>query len=405
MKHNNIIEVFEEHLKDLSFDKSLYVNLQRFRLSWAQKSDNYMEFLGGNLTGVHPIRFSSRDDEMLFSDIFKADLANLKYDLHKVPDIDPKRAVTSNPVYLTLFYTMHKFANDKTFKNYTPNDIIEAYYIFAYKVISSLITHYFVYNVDIPTAKAVYERLSNRYLIKKYGTWQKVFDHRAKDVIPKGLHYDRVLRCDTEDATRAIADMQGRLRDTIKNIFEVLMKVRENNEKIHSTSSISDDDEDGVTTIKDMANGAHTLSVYTRSVINKPNDFINDDLVYLVKSVMNNIDETKFVETLRYISEHVEITPGSKDDFIMVIYNHSLEYLRTRDIVSDYNKHVYKILILMKNYWSSSSVKGADIKHTKEYLFNIAGTATNVKTKWVLTSIAIGIMLYVFLRGLYKNKK
>ena len=89
----------------------------------------------------------------------------------------------------------------------------------------------------------------------------------------------------------------------------------------------------------------------------------------------------------------------------MVIYNHSLEYLRTRDIVSDYNKHVYKILILMKNYWSSSSVKGADIKHTKEYLFNIAGTATNVKTKWVLTSIVIGVMLYVFLRGLYKNKK
>ena len=403
MKHNEIKDVFEEHLKHISYDKELYSALQRFRIKWTQKSDMYVDFLGGNLTGVHPIRFSDADENLFYTNVVKCDLPSLRYDLYKVPGIDKTRATTSNPTYLTIFWLMHMFTKNENKISQYPNDVIEAYYVFAYKVISSLITHYFIYNVDIATAKAVYERLSNRYLIKRFGTWQKVFDHRAKDVILGGLHYDRVKRGTTEDAVRAIADMQGRIREAIKNIYTVLIDVNKKNEKVYSSSVLEEDDEGGMGS-KAVTSSHESYVHYVRDTYSRPNDFINNDLVYLIKHVMPNIPEEHFVTTLRYLSEKIPVESSTKNDFIGIGIITSISYLRQCGIVDEYNKQVLDCLNRMKGFWSSSSVKSPEVKYIKNYLFNIAQSATGVKTKWMITTITIGILLYVFLRSMYKNK-
>lgn len=402
MKYSGTIELFDDYLKHIAFDRSLYQELQRFRLSWAQKSDIYIEFLGGNLTGVHPVRFSTVDEDKLFAGVFGVDQANLKYDLFKVPGIDKTRRVTSNPLYQMLFYTMHRFATEYTNVDYKPNDIRETYYIMAYKIISSLLTHYFVYNANIPLAKAVYERLSNRFLIKRFGTWQKVFDHRAMDVLPKGLHYDRVVAGSTDDSVRVIADLQGRIRENIKNIYAVLKEVEKANEKIYSTSML-ESGEEGMES-KDIESRPDMYMNYARSIINEPNSFINDDLVYLVRSIITNLPEDKFVDTLKYISMHYNAKQSEKMDLIDISINTTINYLRTKNITNNYKGQMHTVLTHMRGYWSSSSVKSADVKAIKNNLFKIAGEATGMRTKWLLATICIGVLLYVFLRSVYKNK-
>lgn len=398
-----INQVFEEHLKDLVIDKKLYDELHSFRIKWSQKDSDYIEFLGGNLTGVHPVRFSSLDESKFFVDILNVDQTSLQYDLHQCDGIDKAMKVSSNVVYLTIYYLMHRFATSKLPNELKKEALEELYFIFAYRVITSLISYYFKYSVNISTAKVVYEKLSNRFLIKRLGTWQKVFQYRTKDIMPgTGIHYFRVLTCNADNATRMIADLQGKIRGYIKTIYLVLIDVNANNEKIISSTMLEEDD-DGVG-IKNTINIDIGLISYIRSVISRPNDFINDDLVYLIQGLLPNLSPDKFVDTLKYISENPQVKPGDPDDFIEVSIVATLTYLRTKNITSDYNKHTYEILNLMKRYWSSSSVKDERIRYTKNYLYNVAGNATGLKTKWLLATISIGVLLYVFLRSLYRIK-
>jgi hypothetical protein len=291
------------------------------------------------------------------------------------------------------------FAISKDIGKYRDEAIREAYYIFAYKAISSLITWYFNYDLDVPTAKAVYERLSNRFLIKKLGSWQAVFTERANDVLPGGLHWNRVIRYSTDDATRMVADLQGRIRDLVKNIYEIIVEVKEANEKINSSSMIGNVGEDDQEGIVDQIDRPDIYYKYITGIIASPVDFINDDYVYLVCKLTNLKQTDKLVDTLRYISANIHNNKVNTK-FVETSINATFKYLRTKGITHDYKKRIYEILLHMKGYWSSSSVRDKDILEAKKYVKNIIKTATGIKTEWVLSTICISILIYVFLRAI-----
>ncbi|MCI4435728.1 MAG: hypothetical protein JHC33_02810, partial [Ignisphaera sp.] len=282
----DIKDVCGEYLRHLSFDVKLLMEFKKYRLNWAQKNSSHIEFLGSNLTGVHNIRYSSVDEDMLFIDILNVDQNKLRNDLYLVPGINKAHKVASNVTYITLVYLMHMFSQSKL-KNDDKSDAIkELYYIFAYKAISSLYTNYFPYPVSESVAKMVYERLSNRYLIKKLGTWQDVLEYRTRDLLHGGIHYNRILNLNTDNATRIIADMQSRLRENIKEIYNVLVEVNASNERIYSSSMIQTDEEGEST--RDITVRPDNYILYINSIIRNENDFINDDLVYLITSIVQN---------------------------------------------------------------------------------------------------------------------
>lgn len=392
----DITDVCGEYLRHLSFDVKLLMEFKKYRLNWAQKNSSHIEFLGSNLTGVHPIRYSSVDEDMFFIDILGVDQNKLRNDLYLVPGITKAHKVASNVTYITLVYLMHMFLQSNLKNDDKLDAVRELYYIFAYKAISSLYTNYFPYQVTESIAKMVYERLSNRYLIKKLGTWQEVLDYRTKDLLPGGIHYNRILNLNTDNATRSIADMQSRLRENIKEIYTVLIEVNANNERIYSSSMIQTD-EDGEST-RDITIRPDNYILYINSVIRNENDFINDDLIYLITSIVPNIDKEKFVLTLK------ELTKLQDYAFVETIIVATINYMRTKNIINNYEQQTYEILTNMKGYWSSSSVKDKELIRIKKHLYDVASKATKKKTKWLLATITIGVLLYIFLRALYKNK-
>lgn len=397
-------DVFDSYLAKIKYDESFYKKIKQYRLAWAQKGDIYIEFLGSNLTGVHPIRFSSLDDAKFFVDLINVDQTDLQQDLYKVTGINKDWNVTSNAMYLTLFYFMHQYTNAKLPEKIKTDCIKELYYIFAYKAVSSLITEWFKYSTSPALAKAAYERLSNRFLIKRFGTWQNVFEYRAGDLLPpKGLHYKRLISGTAEDAISVISDMQGRLRDNIKNYYAVLNDVKEKNEKINSSSIIGFDYEDGKEVFKDLPDRPDSYILYVRNIIGKTNDFIVDDLIHLMSVLSSNLDAAKFTAVLKYISSDPKIYSDPKNDFIAISIQNTMAYTRSKGITGEYNKRTLEILKMMKGYWSSSSVKDADVKNIKKYLYDIASKAINSKTKSLISTISISILLYIFLRSLYKK--
>ena len=398
--YKDIKDVFKIHLKDIKYDTELYLKIKDFRLSWTVKSNEYTEFLGGVLLGLHNVRFSSRDEEVLFNEILGVDINNLKADIYQVKGINPNWKVSSNHTYLTMVYLMHAFLTKSKLSKSSLEDVMkELYYIFAYKAISSLISNGFKHNVKESVAKATFERLSNKFIIKRVGSWQGVFEYRSNDVIPpNGLHIKAIKRYITDDAIFICNDLQGRIRDMFKNIYSVMISIIAEDSGIDNTTlnTTVDDDE----SLKDVTNRSDLYILNINSVINKPNDFIKDDILTLVSVVLPNLEIDTFRRTLYYISEHYD---QSKDDYISSIITNDIEYLNNNGYTTNYLNDIIDILYKLKGFWNSSRVSNKEIPIIKKRLFKMTRKATNIKTKWVLSTITLGVILYIFVRSIVKK--
>ena len=84
-----------------------------------------------------------------------------------------------------------------------------------------------------------------------------------------------------------LSDLQGRLREIIKNIYAVLIIVIDKNERI-GTSSLLMETEDG-DGLKDTISNQATYVAYMRDVCNRPNEFINKEILDLTMSMCANV--------------------------------------------------------------------------------------------------------------------
>ena len=410
VSYDDITVLMANYLSHITYDKAFYIQLMKFRLGWVNKNPNYALFLGGNLLGNIPIRFSSADDDMFFIDILGVDESVMREDIYKLKGINKAWKVTSNPMYLTLVYLMHKYSDKPT--DLLQAAITELYYIFAYKAFSSLVSYFFKFDADEGLARAVYERLSNRYLIKELGSWHKVFEHRARDVLPGGLHWARVKNLNTDNSTRIIMDLQTRLRDIVKNIFRVLIEVRDNNEKIHSSSLIQTGEDND--SIREVINSPSRIIEYGNRIAGMPSDFINYKVVSFVNSIMSQHADNneKFNALLKLISEniqqinekHKKLNPNTHDTFVGDIINITIEYNARKGISNDYFGNVHSMLLNMKGFLSSSSVNNPLVKNIKYITSTYAQKVLNTTVPWKVSNMTISVILYIFARAVIQNK-
>lgn len=401
--YKDIKDVYAHHLAGMKFDIKLYTAIRNFRIGWSVKSPDYIEFLGSNLLGVQAIRYSTLDDETFFNDILGIDLKILKMDLHALNGINSNWKVSSNPTYLTLIYLMYAFINSNDIGKNTQAVLDELYYIFAYKTISSKITHGFKHQVKESIAKATYERLSNRYILKKVGSWQKLFEYRAGDVDnSKGLHYKNLTRLDTDKAVIIINDLQGRINDVFKNIYGVMMEIINGDGNAINNSSLNTTNAEGEESIADITDRPDKYIMYLKDIIGKPTDFVNNDVLVLTCSVMNN-NETELVKKVLIDMSNEKLDKDMTEVINVVILN-SISYLKSNNIESNYVDNLMEVLISLKGYWSSSRITEKDSVEVKKILNKIVSKSIHKKTKWLIVTIVINIILFIFIRSITKGK-
>lgn len=400
---SKFLKVFKEHSEHIKIDKDFHKKVKYYRIRWANKNNNHMEFLGGNLLGVYPIRFSIMDEEEFFVHLLSLDKQELTKDLHDLEGINPKFKVTSNPFYLTCVYLVQLFAHSNLNRRMSDDGIKEVYYIFAYRVLSSLVSHYFKYDLDKNIAITVNEHLSQRFLIKRLGTWQNVLEYRADDFLePEGLHVSRIKDMDTDAATRIIMDAQGRLRDMVKEIYSVIIKVIEKGETIQE-STLSKMTESGEEEIGEITSRPDVYVTYLNGIIYKTEDLIKDDLVTVIRGLMSRMPEKEFVRSMVYLGELSMEDSKKTGELIKDIIEVSITYLSTNGIRGSYVRNLDSVLLHLKGMWSSSRNRDVRVKKIKKDLLGIVKIATKKKTKSMLVQLTISISLYLFLRALMKN--
>ena len=97
--YKDLLEVFDKHASHIKFDYELLNNIANNNRRWEQKDNDYIAFLGGDVLGVHPIRYSSIDEEYFFVNVLKINEPELRADIYNTKGIDKTRNISSNSTY------------------------------------------------------------------------------------------------------------------------------------------------------------------------------------------------------------------------------------------------------------------------------------------------------------------
>ena len=394
--YNDLKDLYNEYFNK-PVDQQLIDDIKMFRLGWAQKEEAYIEFLGGNTLGAQAIRFSIKDDEGLIVDALNMDITSLTYSLTNVKGITKGRAAETNVIYQTLVYLMHRFMTSRLSNKQKEEAIKECYYIFAYKKFSSLMFHYFKYPAPEAVTKAVYEKLNNKFLIKKFNNWQEVFEYRAQDVTPGGIHQKRLNDYNVDDAIRVIVDLQSKLNDMFKNIYAVTIEVTNSNERIVSDSLF--ETIEGEEELKSITNSPDRYAKYIRSIIKSQTDFVKYDLAHLVASQFNKMISNQLYT---FLLEVCNMDQKKLDTLVDVSIIESLEILRVKGITKEYSRNILEVMTVIKNKHINNRYDSRDTKEIKKYLEK-AFIKLYPKARYIALQMGIAVIVYTFVRCFYKD--
>lgn len=389
--HTQLVPLLDSELHLESFtDKAadaIYRKVLLFKIELLQKNYDFMMFISSNLTGVYNAVFSQLDTDRYFS-LFSISEKKLLMKTNALPDITPEWKVSTNPLYLINIYLIHKFS----LSNYKKKDeaIMVLFEIMSYKILTSILYNFYTTKLSIDEAKAVFEKLSYKFLIKKLGGWDAVVKYKAELVLKNGTYYDNVMRMQTLDAIATINAIQTSYKSLIKYIASITHDKNAVRDKISSSSIIEDTSEGKM--IKDMANSSVYIN-YLNSIIKFENDFINNGLIKIVISKIKNVDYDNVRNTLIYISRNEQ-----DFKFLESIIESSLGYLNSKN--ENFNSGL-NYIVSLKGFWSSGN---PNLKDVKNKIKEISFKATGRKTDWILNSTTITVICYIFVRAITKNK-
>lgn len=395
-------ELMDREFEHVKIDKDFYKQIMLFVINWENKSPEYQEFVNSPLIGVHTIAFSTKDEGHLFSDILRVDKDQLQQKIYGVEGINKSFLVSSNVINITLTYLMHKVL-------ITTNDIetmVNLYKIFSYKQIGSMYYNFFRFPLDRDKAVSTFEELSDRFLIKKFGSWEKVITYQAelmlveeKKLSNKGnkSNREKIKDFETLEVVAAINDMNGRMKDTLCKLAEVLYKTIADKNSTLKSINPNQDLGDGEIGLTSMVGGEYSNTQYLYSIIDSRQDFMSKIAIDLVYQYVKKVDKNKFERTLEYLTE-VGVNRDSDDDYIGRTMSEAVEYLNRQGIRGDYISRLGSCLKKLNGYFRTATVKSKPLLEAKEILKKHTQDALGITTRSTISTIVIGIMLYLFVR-------
>jgi len=396
-------QTFDEHFVHVNFDKKLAHAVYRYQIGYVNSTPEYFEFFGSNLLGAHVIRFKDSDVLRFFNDVLDVDYQALSEAIRKVPTIDHEYKISGDIFNLTLMYVMHRFITADTLPgNIKTQAAKDTALVFFYRSIAALMSYYFKYPTDPKIAQAAYQRLSNKFLIKQLGSWAKVMEYRATNLLNRqSIHLEALARF-TDDVAivYAINDSQGRVKDLVKNYTAEFYKVHEEGVNVAVTSGTYLD-ADGEETIKEKTKSVEAYVGYIQQAIVDEHTFIKDDLVGVIARINTNTSFRMVRSTLKWIHEHQNDQKYHKDisEFIALVVVQSMYLIQNNMSPKNMRDYPY-ILHQLKNLYLSTRTVDPDIETIRKIGYKLIKASNGKISESLTLSTRTSIILYIALRTL-----
>jgi len=399
-------EAFDELMGSQKFDSRMAKKAKLFQVQFVHDNHDHRAFFGGNLIGVHRIRFVYNDYTRYFNDVVDVDEDVVLNQVRRVTTINHDFKISGDPMNLTVMYQVHRFMTSPYLNEKARIDACrDVVLVFLYRSIAALLAHYFKYPIDTETAQAVYERLSGRYLIKKLGTWQAVFNYRADEFIGKeSVHIQAVIKFNDDTAiVNAINDLQGRIKDMLKNIYAEFIHVHEHGGKIGSGSATMID-ADGEEIVKDKVHGLESYQHYILSVVGDRNSFYKQELVDVVAKVIPTVHGKAFPLILDWMTSELNSDHREQiSKFIEHVLSMAYNYLLENEYVLHRSRDILLLTSKLKGFILSSRSNSEELEIFRKEGDAIVKASSKQSNNQTVAALRNGLFLYISLRAFTKH--
>jgi len=282
----------------IKYDKKLYKKLKKF-LDKYQTQGEKVEFFGGVLLGTVKVYFTSNDRLKLFNTI-GMDLIKVTNAIAEVKCINNEYKRESDSTNHLLLYTAHRFFTNPQLNvrdriKYA-SKVMEIYSSRQYSII---ISDQFTFRTPEAIARQVFEELSNKFILRKLGSWKKVMEYRGKQFVNAEARLPVLQDYTCNGVKDAISAVRGDVASTIKRIYGPIRAAYDANSGI-TTSTLTVTDGEGKEAIRDVEDvtGIHRNKILRLfdegSLYNKNNLIIAGSVINTVNT--NNL--RKFIDIL-----------------------------------------------------------------------------------------------------------
>jgi len=385
---STVLETFNEIFKDVEFDKNLYKLILHSNIKLITKNEN-KNFFGGQLIGCYVVKYTYYDKDEFFSYVFDKDSEEIEKKLKTISTLNQSFKISFDSINLTCFYIAHRFlTNNKLSKKEQLEYAAEILNYFNYRTLLVICSNYFIYPISEEEALSLFERLSNRYIIKKVKNWNEYCQYRSNEYLEsKQIVLLKSFRNDDE-LPNAINDLFIRTKDTLKNIYREFIKLQEDDNSIGIRKSTLNDLE-GKEVIVDNLHSAEKYSNILVSSLSDKNNFIRSDYVNVTLSIIKNISYKHINECLELFYEYSHKdskTFNETQQLLTSIIINTLSYIQKHNLHVKEGASIIKILNMITGVLLYSRKTNVEINTLKQQLSNHIDKIYKVSTKKKLSS-------------------
>jgi hypothetical protein len=375
--------------------------------------------LNSQTLGIHPIVFTAADRASFFH-LFHLEESEVARIVRKIPSIDPKFKVISDPFNLLCIWVIHlAFTQLSNYHDRHKFQWLVAKYL-HYRFFTSLVNYYFMHGANEAVMLATINSLSKKFDIITQGSWRLAIEARCTDLIDggedghKSIHYDTLVTMDDDiKIIYVISDVQSRIRDKVKIVNEVYYRFHKEGIKISSSSATYTDSEGE----KILVQRASTLDIMTSTMITdvvNVNAFVDSQAVTKVASQFPAITPTLLRESLEYFSM-VASRQAASGEFDAIQKNHDGElYIGIRTLVEKIIQISFRYCVnnrislkdkasiwnALRNMYTSSRVNDVQVIAVKNSIRVFVDNSNKTQREATKSSLRIALIMYVIYRCL-----
>ncbi|QVD49105.1 aldehyde dehydrogenase [Xanthomonas phage vB_XciM_LucasX] len=398
---DTIKSVFEASAPDFVVDAKLIARIRQFEREFVNRSEDHISFFGGQLTGVHPMRFRPQEREKWFIEVLDIDDLQAEEGIKRLPH--NQDWVRANDVFnLSCVWLTHRIMTSSLAPALKEEGARLTIQILQYKFLGSILSHYFRFPADEGTALATLAQMSKKYLIKTAPSWHALLETRAEDMVSSRSVHRRAymeMRND-KDVINMVNDIQNRLKELIKSICKIFYELHARGVKVGSERSVREA-VDGSVILMDKTRQFTTFIRYLHTVMDDPKSFVREELVDVVADGMHTMDPRRLVETLEWMSKNRQ---APRQQYITELADETLIYAFEL-IASDrelYNSRggLTPLITKLRSMYMASRMSDPSLLKTKELSEKVVTNAIHTKNASVIASVRTGVQLYLVLRAM-----
>ncbi len=395
-----IKSVFDDAARDFVVDAKLIGRLREFERNFVNRNEDHIAFFGGQLTGVHPMRWLPSDRDRLFDEILGMDDLEIDDNIRRIA-YDPNWVRANDAVYLGCVWLIHRIMNSNLSPALKEEGSTLALQLLQYRALGSILSHYFKYPADEGTAQATLAAMSRKFLIKTSKSWHDLLQRRAQDMVStRSVHRRAFMEMNKDkEVIDMVHDIQNRLKELIKSIAKIFYDLHGKGVRVHSEKSVREID--GSVVMQDKTRQFTTFIRYLHEVMDDPKSFIRDELVDVIADSMHTMNPRHLVETLEWMSRNKQ---APRHEYISELAEETLIY--AFDLISSdrelYNNRggLMPLMSKLRSMYMASRMSNESLLETKKMAERVVTNAISAKNASVIASVRTGLQLYLVLRAM-----